>query len=391
MGLSSMIATFGNVLWFYFLPLYYVEVFGASPLEITIIYAVWSAIVALGSAPAGALADRYGRKSVIVFSSLISAFAVFILAYSNNYLISAVALPISGLGSAFFRVSNTLVAESAGYSKRGTAFGTYQALSSIAAASSPLIGGLTITKTGFFPLFVVGGTLTLVAAIARLMFLRETLPKDQRVVATSVEKSVASFFEGFKSVLSRRSMLALVFIYSMYNLLVDQNSPIAPLYAKIALGIDNFGIGELFCAVLCVVAVSKYVFGRMTDRIGRKRTILISWLGEVSLVYIFVFAPADTISIALIGITLWMLFGVMDGPAINAWVAELAPTSNTRGYFMGVFYTSTILPTVPALVLSGYLFTIRPQLPFYANSILGIICIILLVGLKEPKTKTEDM
>ncbi|HMK83675.1 MAG TPA: MFS transporter, partial [Candidatus Bathyarchaeia archaeon] len=288
-----------------------------------------------------------------------------------------------GLGSAFFRVSNTLVAESTGYRKRGTAFGTYQALSSVAAASSPLIGGFTITRTGFFPLFIIAGVLTLIAAIARLALLKETLPKDQRISSSGIEKNVISFFEGFKTVLSKRAILSLVFIYSMYNLLVDQNSPIAPLYAKVALRINNFGIGELFCVVLCIVAISKYAFGRVTDRIGRKRTILLSWMGEVGFVYVFVFAPQGNIQIALIGIALWMLFGVMDGPAINAWVAELVPTSKTRGYSMGVFYTTTILPTVPALVLSGYLFTIRPQLPFFANSIMGIMCIILLVGLKD--------
>jgi MFS family permease len=177
----------------------------------------------------------------------------------------------------------------------------------------------------------------------------------------------------------------------MYNLMVDQNSPITPLYARVALSINNFGIGILFSAVLCVVATSKYAFGQMTDKIGRKRSIQISWLGESVAVYLFVFAPRGDITVALTGITLWMLFGVMDGPAINSWVSELAPNSQTRGYTMGVFYTATIIPTVPSLVISGYLFTLQPQLPFYVNSLIGILCLALMIGVKEPiPSSTED-
>lgn len=102
MGLSSMVATFGNMLWFYFLPTYYSNEFSATPTEISLIYAVWLAVGALGSTPAGALADIFGRKNVIVLSSFVSSLSVFILALSHSFLVSAIALPISGLGSSFF-------------------------------------------------------------------------------------------------------------------------------------------------------------------------------------------------------------------------------------------------------------------------------------------------
>ncbi|MDG6998189.1 MAG: MFS transporter, partial [Nitrososphaerota archaeon] len=113
-------------------------------------------------------------------------------------------------------------------------------------------------------------------------------------------------------------------------------------------------------------------------RIGRRKTIIISWIGEISVVYVFVFAPRSIPAVAILGIAFWMLFGVMDGPALNAWVAE-SSDPKSRGLSMGMFYSITLLPTVPALLLSGYLFSIIPQLPFYANSVIGVVALIMLV------------
>jgi len=373
LGVSSMIATFGNMLWFYFLPTFYSTHFFATPTQISVIFAAWLAVGALGSTPAGALADIFGRKTIIVVSSLISTLAIFILAFSQNFLISAIALPISGLGSSFFLVSNTLIAESVETRNRGLAFGSFSAMSSVAAAFSPLIGGVTISMNGYFPLFLIGGILTLVAAMLRVIYLRETLhPGKIRTSAFSLK----GYRNAARNILSNKSLLSLIVAYSIYNLFVQQTSFITPLYAAKVLGYNTITSGILFSSLLAAVAFSKIFFGKLSDRIGRKRIVTLSWIGESVLVYIFVFA--NSLPVAILGIGLWMLFGVMDAPAINAWVAE-STNPETRGLSMGVFYTVSFLPTVPALIISGILFTINPRLPFYANSAVSLIALVLLL------------
>ncbi len=309
MGLSSMIATFGNMLWFYFLPIYYASRFSASPTEISLIYAAWLAVGALGSTPAGALADIFGRKIVIVVSGFISAISIFILAFSQSFLLSAIALPISGLGSSFYLVSNTLIAESVEAGKRGSAFGYFSSMASFVAAFSPLIGGLTISNSGYLPLFLAGGCLTLVAAFFRTAYLTET---SQKTESPRQKFNLATYVSTTHGILQNRSLLILVAAYSLYNLFVQQSSFITPLYASKVLGYDAITSGLLFSVLLAVVALSKIFFGRLSDKMGRKNIIVTSWIGESVVVYLFVFA--NSVPIAVLGIGLWMLFGVMDYP-----------------------------------------------------------------------------
>jgi MFS family permease len=254
-------------------------------------------------------------------------------------------------------------------------------MSGIAAAFSPILGGITISQSGYAPLFLIGASLTLVAAFIRILFLKETLPKSSRYSLSGAKLN--TYLESVKNIFRSRVLLVLALVYCIYNLFADQNSFVPPLYAKQVLGFDPFGLGVLFTVVLLVVAASKYPFGKLSDKIGRKNAIIISWIGEISIVYVFVFAT--TPSIAVIGIALWMLFGVMDNPAINAWVAEASP-SKSRALSMGVFYSITFIPSIPALMVSGYLFSIMPQLPFYANSMIGAVALVLLVVLAKRNT-----
>lgn len=382
LGTTTMVATFGNYLWFFFLPIYYQINFGASASEIGLVYGAWFLAVSLGTAPAGWLADKIGRKKVIVISGLISSSSILLLAFTMNFLVAAIAYPLSGVGTSFIQISNVMVAETVEKERRGVAFGTFQTFAYVAAAFSPLIGGATLLKSNsFFPLFVLGASLTLFATVLRWLFLKETLgPESHEPMAKH------TFSQSLKMIFSTKVLLTLLVIYSMYDLLVDQRSFVLPLYAKQVLGLGSLEQGLFFTVLVGVIAVFRIPSGKLSDRIGRRKTIVISWIGESVLVYLIVFAPHGNLSFALFGVAVWMLFGVMDSPAANAWLGD-ATEGKSRGLQMGTFYSVTALIAFPGAVISGILFSIQPQFPFYANSILGIIALVLLLFFTKSSTE----
>jgi MFS family permease len=383
LGTTTMLATFGNYLWFFFLPNYYASNFGTSPLVISIIYGAWFLAVGLGAAPAGALADIFGRKIIIVISGLVSSAGIFMLAFfSNNFLLSAIAFPLSGLGTSFVQVSYVLVAETVEKERRGVAFGTYQTFTYVASAFSPIIGGLATVAnpSSLFLLFILGGGMTLLATAARAIFLKETFHPDD---GGAIQRRSFSFTHSFKMMFSSKVLLSLLIVYSMYNLLVDQSSFVLPLYTNQVLGLGQIERGVFFGILLAVVAATRLPFGKLSDKIGRRKTIVISWIGESLVVYLIVFAPAGNLAFALFGVAVWSLFGVMDSPAANAWLADVTE-AKSRGLSMGTFYSATSVIALPGAIFSGFLFSIQPQYPFYANSILGIFALVFLILLTQP-------
>jgi DHA1 family multidrug resistance protein-like MFS transporter len=384
-----MVATFGAYTWTFFLPLYFSKVFHTSSAEIGLVYTAWLLMIGAGAAPAGALADRYGRKGIVVLAGAVSSAGVFLLAFSHSFVLDAVAFSLTGLGTSFLSVQNVMIAESVQEEKRGSAFGNFLTLTYALRSFSPFIGGLllNVSQSYFFVLFIFGGSLAVFSTILRLVFGRETLRKRNLATMSDVatdETKKSSYLQNLSRIFTNRILLTLIIVYSLYNLIVDQASYILPLYGQYQLDLNTETLGILFALVTAISGFTPLYFGRMSDRIGRLKTIVISWIGESLTIFIFVFAPKGDLLIALVGIAVWSTFGVMDAPAVNAWLAD-STDAKARGLSMGSFYSAAFLVAVPFFSVAGFLYTIDPKLPFYANSILGVCALVLLVGLTKPQ------
>jgi MFS family permease len=388
LGISSMVATFGAYTWTYFLPLYFSRIFNASAPEIGLAYTVWVLMIAVGAAPAGALADKYGRKIIVVLAGVISSLGVFLLAFSHSFALDTVAFSLTGLGTSFLSVQNVMIAESVHEKKRGRAFGNFLTLTYALRSFSPFIGGFLLnnSQSYFSLLFIFGGSLVVLSTLLRLFFARETLPKENQAANAfgSDNEKKTSYLGNLSKIFTNRILLTLILVYSLYNLLIDQGSYILPLYGQYQLNLNPETLGVLFAAVTAISGFAPLYFGRMSDSFGRLKTIVLSWIGESSTIFIFVFAPKGDLIIALLGVAMWSTFGVMDAPAVNAWLAD-SSDAKARGLSMGSFYSAALLVTVPFFSAAGFLYAIDPKLPFYANSILGVFALILLIGLTRPK------
>ena len=108
----------------------------------------------------GTLADRWGRKPMLIVSKLVWALVVTGLALATVPQIPPALLLVAGVASAFGGPAmGALQYEVAPAGREGTVIGIYSALASAGIALGPLLGGWIVAELGLVVLFLAMGAL----------------------------------------------------------------------------------------------------------------------------------------------------------------------------------------------------------------------------------------
>jgi len=119
--------------------------------------------------PIGRLADRIGRKPVILMGLATSGLGALLVGLGHTYLVITTGTFLVGLGWAgAFLGSNTIVTDVTPANQRGQAVGLLEVWSNLAGMLLPLLGGVIIENFGLNVLGFIGVLLVIVPAI--LMF-----------------------------------------------------------------------------------------------------------------------------------------------------------------------------------------------------------------------------
>jgi MFS family permease len=152
-------------------------------------------------------------------------------------------------------------------------------------------------------------------------------------------------------------------------------APILPLYAK-SFAASGLSIGLVFSAFSLSRSLLGPLVGRLSDRVGRKRILMIGLAGYtvVSLLYVA-------------AMSLWQLglFRLLQGaasvmvtPIAQAYIGDITPPGK-EGRYMNLFYSSLFLGMAIGPLLGGGLSALWSyQIPFYAMGLLSFIALLLV-------------
>jgi EmrB/QacA subfamily drug resistance transporter len=124
---------------------------------------------------AGSLADMYGRRLLYLIGLVIFTCASVLCGFAVSSLMLQVARALQGVGGAImFAVSLALLAQSFRGKDRGVAFGVWGAVTGLAVAIGPLLGGILTSGISWRWIFFVNAPIGIVAVIIAITKVTES-------------------------------------------------------------------------------------------------------------------------------------------------------------------------------------------------------------------------
>ena len=318
--LGEGIALLGFGITVPFLP-FYIQELGVSGLSETAFWvgAINSATpiaMAVASPLWGLIADRYGRKPMLVRSLAGGGVALCLMAAAADAWQLAALRVVQGFLAGSVPAATTLVAASTPRERCGYALGMLQTAIFAGNALGPLVGGVVAGTLGYRAAFVSSGVLLFAAGALVLLLVREEKPQPQ-----AREKSRGS--ASWRWVLGQPALLAMLAMLALNSFCGMVTTPMLPLYVQTLIPgaqAAAAATGMLVGATAIANAVAAVAMGRSADRLGRRR-VLLTCVAVGSLLYLPQGLTRSLGALLLLRILTGLAMGGVI-PVANAIIAE---------------------------------------------------------------------
>jgi MFS transporter, DHA1 family, multidrug resistance protein len=321
-----------------FLPVLGVDSASAVALWAGVLAGTTSFVAAFASPLWGRLADRHGRKLMLLRSSIaVGVFAALMGAAMNVWQVFA-CRALMGVFAGFSSTAIALVASQAPEERLGFALGWLSTGQLVGSLVGPLIGGFLADATGSYRIPFYCTAATIAVSTGFVWFgVRE------RFVPTAQARGGRALLSGLIAVARSPGLLALFFVLLMAQFGVRTVQPVVTLFVKELLG-DRPDLATLSGIAFSITGLANIVaapfLGNKSDKIGYRRVLLISLLGAGLTTLPQAFAGsywAFTAQRFAVGL---FIGGIL--PTANALIGRLVPRAQ-RGTVYGITASAMFL------------------------------------------------
>lgn len=301
----------------------------------------------------GIVADRVGRKVVLLPSLLIFALGGLMAWFAQSFNDIFWCRLVQGVGAASLGALNvTLIGDYYRGSQRTAVMGYNNSVLSLGTAFFPLLSGQLAAMSWKLPFM-----LPLSAAVVALLMLAVREPKVATVVAAQ-RSSLGDYLRSAASSLKVRPVL-LLFLVSLVTFALLFGPFLNYLQTKIkeVLGADSPGItqriGLMISMMSVATAVGALFLGKLAQRFSQKNLLITSCVLYAVGTALFLLMP----SYPLLFIPT-IIFGIaqsLNQPNVQALVASFAPEQH-RAVFMSLNRTVSLLGQTLGPVIFGMLY-----------------------------------
>jgi DHA1 family tetracycline resistance protein-like MFS transporter len=328
----------------------------------------------------GGLSDRFGRRPVLLTTLFLLGLDYAIMAWAPDLVWLFIGRIISGIMGASWAAANSCVADVAKPAERGKFFGILGGAGAFGFVIGPGIGGILGEYGDRLP-FIAASILALVGTAIGILILKETLPKEKRrafsitranPLGSIIQMAKTPLVIGFLSAIFVLQLAAQAQIAVWAYWLIERFD-----WSKFEIGLSVALFGILLALVQGVLT------GPVILKMGERRTALISLMFGIPAYLCFAFAPSDSF------VYLGIVIGAASGFAFPAMQQMMSSRidEDSQGELQGavasmISLTSIFGPVVMTMIFGAYADAqgiYFPGAPFLVGAALMSLSIVIYI------------
>ncbi|MEN2984390.1 MAG: MFS transporter, partial [Dictyoglomaceae bacterium] len=355
---------------------------GAGPSILGFVEGIAESLASLLKVYSGYISDKVQkRKPLAILGYSFSSVGKVILYLAENWVGIFIGRFIDRFGKGIRTAPrDAIIAESSKEKERGKSFGLHRAMDTIGAVLGValaiyIIKNFNLDETSslkeYIPVFksiILFSLIPALLGVGILFLLKETGKSSPRGNLPSLKWK--------KLDPKLRAFLIFTFIFTLGN----SSNQFLLLRAKtIEENIKITTVLSLYLLYNVIYAIFSFPAGYISDKIGRKRVLVLGYL-FYGLVYLG-FAIANKFNVLVYLFAAYGLYIAFTEGVEKALISDLAPPE-TKATVIGLHATLVGIGLFPASLLAGLLWSyFGPQAPFYFGGFLGILASIGLMSI----------
>ncbi|MRB61275.1 MFS transporter [Bacillus thuringiensis] len=331
----------------------------------------------------GIVADKFGRKPMLLRASLGMALIIFCMGFAQNvYVLMGLRL-LQGTITGYATACTALIVTQTDKKHAGWALSTLSTASISGSLLGPMIGGLVEENFGLQNVFFITGTLLLIAFITTALFVKESF--------IAKNKKGLRIKELWNIIPEKNLTVTILITYFTLTIALYSIEPIITVYiTQLTSNTNRVALlsGIIFSASGLANIIAAPRLGKLSDKIGAQKVMLLALVvaGLLFILQGFVKNPWQLLVLRfLLGLVAAGLI-----PSVNILIKKITPDSLTGSVFginmsagyLGVFGGSILGGQVAAHLGIRYVFFITSAL-LLINAIWVYFKIYKKLNLKE--------
>jgi len=352
-----------------FFALFVTARFGVGLTEVGLMLGTMTAGNIVGGFIGGILADRYGRKIMMLFGLLVSGlFSIVIIFITKFEMLFFVAAVVGLLGGLSGPASQAMMVDLLPEEKRTSGFGVLRVVFNLTVAIGPLIGGFA-SDYSFNILFIGDAITSAITFFIVLKYLKETKPESPH--ADLKEAPVSS--KGYLIVLRDKNyILLLVVIMLSFAVLMQMLSTLSVYMRDVHL-FPNRYYGYILSMNAIMVVLLQFWISRKAEKVPPLIAMVIGSFFATIGYAMFGFVKGILMFALAMGI---LTIGEMIIDPMSQTLAAAFAPQDKRARYMALLSFSITLSNLFTPYLAGLLIdTYDPNWIWYACGIIGILTI----------------